>query len=398
MPSLPASPSAGRLVFLDWVRIVAFGLLVLYHVGMYYVSWPWHLKSPHAGTVLEPWMRMSSPWRLSLLFFVSGAVSAYMLQTRETGRFLRERSWRLLLPLAAGMLVVVPPQAYLEVVHRHGYEGRYLDFMRLYLGGYRGFCGAGECLILPTWNHLWFVAYLWLYTVVAWAALRLAPGWLDRAAARLRPARWGWWSWLVLPVLAFALLRAALAPRYPSTHAVVADWYNHAQYFACFAAGMVLARTPDLWTTWPRWRWPALACAVLGWALLQHVLTCGPAGGLGCAWRPLAWGMAQWGGLVALVGFAARHWHRDGPWRRYLSEAVFPVYVFHQTVIIVLADALRPLGWTPVAEGPALVAGTFALSLALYEGVRRLPALRPWFGLARRAAQREVARDASKTA
>ena len=34
-----------RLFFLDWLRIGAFALLVLYHVGMYYVSWSWHVKS-----------------------------------------------------------------------------------------------------------------------------------------------------------------------------------------------------------------------------------------------------------------------------------------------------------------------------------------------------------------
>lgn len=31
---------------LDWVRVCAFGLLVLYHVGMYYVSWDWHIRKP----------------------------------------------------------------------------------------------------------------------------------------------------------------------------------------------------------------------------------------------------------------------------------------------------------------------------------------------------------------
>ena len=45
------SPS-DRLVFLDWVRIIAFALLMFYHVGMYYVTWDFHIKSPHASTLL----------------------------------------------------------------------------------------------------------------------------------------------------------------------------------------------------------------------------------------------------------------------------------------------------------------------------------------------------------
>ena len=65
-----------RLPFLDSLRLLALGLLIAYHVGMYYVSWDWHLKSPSASAALEPWMRLVNPWRMSLLFLISGAVTA----------------------------------------------------------------------------------------------------------------------------------------------------------------------------------------------------------------------------------------------------------------------------------------------------------------------------------
>ena len=51
MSSNDAPPQ--RLFFLDWVRIIAFAVLVLYHVGMYYVTWDFHIKSLHASTLLE---------------------------------------------------------------------------------------------------------------------------------------------------------------------------------------------------------------------------------------------------------------------------------------------------------------------------------------------------------
>src|SRR5262245_62368639 len=92
-------PSPSRLLFLDWLRIGAFALLVLYHVGMYYVSWDWHVKSPAAGPALEPWMRLSSPWRLSLLFLISGAATSFMLLRDGASRsLLGARSKRLLWP------------------------------------------------------------------------------------------------------------------------------------------------------------------------------------------------------------------------------------------------------------------------------------------------------------
>src|SRR5690625_2702144 len=155
-----------RRFYLDWLRIAAFALLVLYHVGMYYVSWDWHINRRPAVTALEPLMLLTSPWRLSLLFLVSGIATAFLVaRTRrmsaDTGasRFMRSRSLRLLLPLAAGMLLVVPPQSYFEVMEKlpGGYGDGYLAFWSRYLTADDGFCTAdGECLLLPTWNHLWF--------------------------------------------------------------------------------------------------------------------------------------------------------------------------------------------------------------------------------------------------
>ena len=62
---------AQRRFDLDWVRSGAFLLLIAYHVGMYYVTWDWHVKSPFSASTIEPLMLLTSPWRLALLFLVS---------------------------------------------------------------------------------------------------------------------------------------------------------------------------------------------------------------------------------------------------------------------------------------------------------------------------------------
>jgi hypothetical protein len=354
-----------RLVFLDWARILAFGLLVLYHVGMYYVSWDWHIKSPHAGGALEPFMRLLSPWRLGLLFLVSGAATSFMLaRTGASGSLLATRARRLLIPLAFGMLVVVPPQAYLEVVHKYAYAGGYLDFMRLYLAGYGGFCGPRGCLILPTWNHLWFLPYLFAYTLVLWGLLRAWPRLLE-AGRPLAGARLFVW-----PLLFLLLTRLALRERFPVTHALVDDWFSHSQYLALFLLGAVLARSPAAWERMMHARYAALVLGLTAWALLGFE----PA-------RPLTWSVLQWCGIVAAVGFARRHLNGDGALRRYLTDAVFPVYILHQTLTILLASALAWRAYPPALEGALLVAGTFGLSFLGYECARRVRWLRPLFGL-----------------
>lgn len=362
-----------RLYFLDWLRILAFGALVLYHVGMYYVSWGWHVKSPHASAALEPWMLLSSPWRMSLLFLVSGAATAHLLQrSGPTTGALAERARRLLLPLLFGMLVVVPPQSYFEVVQRHGYSGGWVDFLALYFSGYAGFCSApGRCLMLPTWNHLWFLPYLMTYTALLWGVLRLWPRALDTLVTRLGPRLRGA-ALLWLPVAGLIALRLLLRDRYPITHALVGDWYAHATYGGMFVAGVLCARAV-LWQRLDELRWPALLLAVLGWATIV-------AGAPDPA-RGAAAGLMQWCAIVAAIGFAHRHLNRDGAWRRTLTEAVLPIYVLHQTLIIVLAMALASLALEPSVEAPLIVLATFVLCGLGYLAARRSRVLRPLFGM-----------------
>lgn len=384
-------PSAKRLYFLDWVRILAFFILIFYHVGMYYVTWDWHVKSPFAGTDPEPFMKLSSPWRLSLLFFVGGVGASLMLRKLGSASFVRRRSLRLLVPLVFGMLVIVPPQPYFEVAEKLGYADGYLAFMGLYLQAYEGFCRE-DCLILPTWNHLWFVAYLWIYTVLLGAIVAVLGARFDRIAARAGALLDGW-KLVVLPATLLALARINLVEHFPTNHSVVGDWYNHAMSFLPFLLGALAARVPGFWTRPAQLRWHALGIAATGWVLLlmwdavtyevvpRQVVA---------VLRPLmhaVYALLAWSAIMAACGFAARHLDRDGPARRYLNEAVFPVYILHQTLIIVMAHGMQPLRIAPGLEAVMLVVLTLTLSFGGFELIRRVPVLRPLFGLARRTVE-----------
>ena len=372
---------------LDWVRILAFALLVPYHVGMYYVSWDWHVKSPELVPALEPFMILSAPWRLALLFLVSGVATAHLRAKLPVG-FLRQRSWRLLLPLLFGMYVVVPPQAYLELVEKvpGGYHAGYLGFMADYLKAGDLHCMApGDCVDAPTWNHLWFVAYLWVYSAMLWAICRLLPqAWRDTGAAFVRKACSGqgilWW-----PMLALVAARVLVYPHAPSSHDLVDDAYNHLQYGLVFALGYLLASADGPWEQLRRHRHRMLLLAAVSYlSMLTVWLQFDAAAPLPATWMSLIWtfwGMMEWAAIAAILGYA-RNWNpKDSPLLRYLTVAVFPFYILHQTVIVVLAHSLKPLHIAPALEGPLLIAATFALCLLGYEIIRRVPPLRPLFGL-----------------
>ncbi|MCV2370381.1 acyltransferase family protein [Roseateles oligotrophus] len=379
-PQAPA-PKTQRLFFLDWLRILAFGLLVFYHVGMYYVSWGWHVKSATLVTALEPLMMLSSPWRMALLFFISGAATQALMRKTQGAGLLKQRSARLLWPLLFGMFIIVPPQSYFEVVYKLGFEGSYPDFMQRYLAADPNFCrieaGARRCLTVPTWNHLWFLPYLWIYTVLAWALVKTSGPQLDRLSALI--ARSGPATLMLGLALPLMFSRLTLV-QFEGTNNLVWDWYNHAQYLSVFLLGLLCMRgtavDDSLWANIARLRWPALLLALTAWGLLQgyfsHYAETPPPFLLRMATR-LLWGGMQWWAIMAACGFAKQWLNFDGAWRRRLSSSVFCVYILHQTVIILLTQALRPLGLAPGIEAPLLIALTLAICLLSYAGLRRLP-------------------------
>jgi glucans biosynthesis protein C len=371
-----------RLFFLDWLRILAFGALVLYHVGMYFVTWDFHVKSPFSevsGKALEPWMKLTEPWRMSLIFMISGAATALMLHRGLSFALVRSRSRFLLLPLLCGIVFIIPPQSYFEVVQKFNYPGSYVDFLGLYFSGYKGFCSSGQsasCLILPTWNHLWFLPYLWAYTMVICAVLACWPEALKSVARRCD--KWANGLYLLLiPIALLYVIRLFLKARFPVTHALFGDWFSHAVYFSMFAIGAMFATSKDAWGELAALRWVAFISAGSCWAILVFAP---PAKLL----NHLFVATFQWCAIAAAFGFAFKHLNRDSRFRATLAEAVFPVYVLHQTIIIVGSQWLLPLRLTPYIEAGALVMGTLIISYAGYALLRRFDMMRPWFGMKRR--------------
>lgn len=370
-----------RRIDLDWVRILAFGSLIFYHVGLLYVSWGFHIKSEHRMTWLEPAMLVLNPWRLSLLFLVSGVASRFMLGKVSLAAFARARSARLLIPLIFGMLVIVPPQSYIQIVESLGYPDGFVDYyLHHYLAFSAQFCPS-PCIVQPTWNHLWFVLYLWVYTIAVTAVLSLWPGAADWIGRRLAAVLAGPWL-LVLPLLLFAAWRLLLFPVFPSTHALFGDWYNHADYATAFLIGFLLAHQDRFWQDIVRLRWVAWTMAAACFAVFICVYAGLFPASLVPAWFARGvYGCYQWLAMAAVLGFARRRLRADGPVRRYLTDAIFPYYIVHQTAIIMIAHALRGRGLSAGEEAALVISGTALSCFVSYEVARRVSWLRPLFGL-----------------
>jgi peptidoglycan/LPS O-acetylase OafA/YrhL len=218
-------------------------------------------------------------------------------------------------------------------------------------------------------------------------------------------------QWLrrdVSPLLVFAIpaallvaYRLVLYPRFPSTHALVGDWYNHAEYFTVFALGFLVAGSAGIWQVIERTRWTAFTLAAItyaGFITLRQMGAQSPLAGTEADFmlRHTLYAAYQWSAIVALLGFGKRWLTRDSRTLRYLTDAVFPYYIIHQTAIIIAAFALRDAGLPFWAEASLVLLATVASCGLGYELVRRVGWLRPWFGL-KRLAPAGVAKAVTQT-
>jgi surface polysaccharide O-acyltransferase-like enzyme len=178
-----------------------------------------------------------------------------------------------------------------------------------------------------------------------------------------------------------------VASRFVYTLALAGDWYNHALYFFLFLLGAMMARQRDFWQRLDDMRWAGLGMALACWAMLKIYFSLPddlvPASTM--AWlQPLqrvVYALCQWSPIIAVCGFAHRHLEFDSAKRRYLAQAVFPVYIVHQTLIVSMAHALKPVRLAPGIESILLIVLTLTFSFAIFELVRRCAPLRPLFGL-----------------
>lgn len=373
----------GRRYDLDWLRVLAFGILILYHVAMFYVAdWGWHIKSDTTSTTLQYFMMLVNPWRMPLLFLISGAALWFASKKISSWGLLKLRLMRLLPPLILGMLVIVPPQMYFQILQAEGVDLGYMAFYRMYLDmGTDQFPNQQTPVGLMTWNHLWFIPYLLFYTAVFVVLKPL----LDRAAKALTQVRVPLFLLYVIPVGIVIQYGLFLAPRFHQNYALVGDWYAHALYFTLFATGYIMAGQLQIVRLLVTSRWVCLGISLLTYLLLVllytgHIFN-DPDSKADWISSVLLQYLNGWSWLLTVMAWAAAWLNRPSRALSYMNTAILPWYVLHQTITIILAWYLAPLDLNVGFEAILLVAGTVAGCALGYELIRRNVALRFLFGL-----------------
>ena len=358
---------AHRRYDLDWLRVIAFFLLILFHAGMAFVEFPWHIKNPQTSHGLTLLWAFLHGWRMPLLFLVSGAGIWYALKSRGPMGFFVERSRRLLVPLVFGVLVIVPPQVYLERLTQGATFTSYLDFYPHFFEGYYFSSNGGN--FSP--HHLWFIGSLFVYCMALLPLLIFLKSeagkiWTDRFDAIFSSG-----AGLYSVALAFYLLNLIWA----------GGFFLNSGSALTILLGFLFVSSQRVWTTLVELRFLSLLVAgiffpVSLWiyfALPEPV----PRWQSDLVHIPAALAM-----IYAILGFAYRFRDYSNSFLSYVNEGVYPFYIIHQTVTVAIVYYVVPLTLNMWLKFGLVIVGTATITLLIYHfGIRPFRLVRPVFGL-----------------
>lgn len=365
-------PKTSRLFFLDWLRVLAFAYLILFHTGMMFVSWGFHIESGHDSQFLKYIMDLTHIWRIALLFMVSGVAISYMTRKIPIKSFSKERAVRLFIPLLFATIVVVAPQSYFEALQKGFIEEGFIAF---FLNDYFSFTWIDGMLgPMPVYNHMWYVLYLFVYTML------LLPVFYFFNSEKGTSMLGGLENWLVkgrriiwAPMLLFAITKNILWPSFPETHAMIDDWWIHADSIIILMIGFTFVRMPKTWAALQSHRMILLGLSLVSYAALMAVYYVPneylPADGN--VLYPFVTPVVKWSWIAMLTGMARHYLNNGSNVLNYLNKAVYPFFILHQTVIIILGFYAIDWGMGMAGEFWTIALGTYVICWILYEGIIR---------------------------
>lgn len=356
-----------RYYFIDWLRLLAIIGAVLFHVGMFFNTWGWHIKNPILVEWLEAPMDIAHRLRMPLLFVIAGAAVAFSLSRRGRLAVLAERSRRLLIPVLMGMLLIVPPQIYVERVVNEGLALGYWDYFIHQVLQFKPY-PEGDF----SWHHLWFIVYLWVYMLLL---LPVFVWWKRRGPA----LRAGWW--LLALSLPLGVNEAILRPLFPESHNLVSDWWVFNNYALLLCYGFLLSQIPSVWSWLQANRKKLLILMTVTIASILCLKRWGIVVG-GNVPDAFAANIFVWVALLTMLGYGKHYLNRPSAWLMEAREFAYPLYILHQTLIILFAWPMINLPWSLSAKAGTLFLATMGCSWLIYLVlIRPFPIMRVLFGL-----------------
>jgi glucans biosynthesis protein C len=345
--------TVNRRYDIDWLRVIAIGLLLLYHAAIGFQSWGIMLGFI---TNNKPWeslwipMAMLNVWRIPLLFFVSGMGVYFAIQNRSWKQLLKERTGRIFIPFVFGILVIVPIQLYLWQRYYH----QALSYR-------------------PNPAHLWFLGNIFAYVIILSPVFfYLKRNETGRIVAWIKKCLGNPFG-LLLVIAAFIVEALVVDPHPYELYAMT--WHGFFLGLLAFFFGFCFVLSgPSFWNMLVKGRWLFLAAAIslYTYRLLQFQMS---VPNFRLVIESDCW-------IFSLFAFAYKYLNHPGKALRYLSEAAYPVYIIHMIFLFLASLLIFPLDIDVHLKFILVLVLTFTGCFVFYEFIiRRVKIIRPLFGL-----------------
>lgn len=340
---------------LDWLRVIAILAVYLHHIGMPFNGDDFHIMNSDSSKLLDDTMVFFEQFRLPLLFLISGTGTMFAFSKRTWFQFAKERSKRLLIPLFFGVLFIVPPQTYYE--HINDFES--------YLDVYKNFDFNA--------NHLWFIENLFIMSMVLIPLILLLKSTKsNRLMKRLdiiSSKKYG----IVLYVIPLVIITLLLKKLFPSDSKDITNLSSTFYYGYFFVSGMLFAASTNIWNYLKAYR-KFNGIAFLVSVILFYTYYFLPSDlispYLSIESRWSLWyvvcALVGWSFVITLLGYGQVWFNKNSKLLKICNEAIYPFYILHQTIIIVLGYYILQFNLSITLKIILLLLTSFPLIVIIY--------------------------------
>lgn len=374
-----------RKHYIDWLRVLAFGLLFLFHSWRPFDHFPWHIKNEEQNFIFDMLTMFTHGWRMFLIFLVSGAGTWFALRSRKKA-FVIDRIKRLIVPFIFGILLIIPPQRFYEWIMFADFSGNYLDFLIIYPSQQLD-ANMGSSLLL--WfghlgTHLWFLPFLFVMTLFVLPLFKkiqkgqLKFSWLKR----IMQSNYGVFI-LVLPMI---LARVVLKPIYPE----YTDWADFFVYLFPFLYGFLFMSDPEFINIIKKKTYLFLVVGLLSSIYFLYTGSQNPENvqeylhpsfSLYHIEISIVSMLIAYSWILFFLGFFAKHMNFKHSILVPANISILPIYVLHQSLIIVFGYYIVGLELSTFTKFISIACTAIPASIVLYKLIQTNTILRFLFGL-----------------
>lgn len=373
-----------RAYYLDWLRVLGMLVVFYFHCSHIFDPIDYQVKNAEKSMILFTFVTFAMFWMMPLFFWVAGAAARFSFEVKTVKEYLTERCKRLAIPFLMAVIILIPPQEYIELVEKHLFTGSFVAYLPKsplillsseFTPDYFGRIG----------HHAWFLAFLFLFSVITVPVFRHLRQDVGRQISRRLVSVCHPKGRIYLFSIPLALIYMFLKPLSPE----YCGWADFLYWLVIFILGFIFSADGRFIEIVRKNRIVSIVVGSLSLGTTIFLLATGsglqfyqsPDYSAGSLAFQFLWAITAWSWTIFFIGLANQHLNFTNQFLTAANQAALPFYLLHQTVILLIAFYVVHLHLSIFAKFMCISTVSLALILILYEFIRRINLLRFLFGM-----------------